>query len=81
MGDMNARTGEKEECVIDRENDCVCESRSEVQIMQHSPVDSVISVNDLDIAGMSVERKNADRGTNEYGSRLLNVCNVRVQIC
>ena len=74
MGDMNARTGEKEECVIDRENDCVCESRSEVQIMQHSPVDSVISVNDLDIAGMSVERKNADRGTNEYGSRLLNVC-------
>ena len=45
-----------------------------VSIMQHMTGDSMICVNDLHDVGMSVERQNKDTGTNEYGSRLLNVC-------
>ena len=75
MGDMNARTGVKAECVIiDSDNECVNEPMTDVSITQNMTGDSMICVNDLRDVGMSVERQNMDTGTNEYGSRLLNVC-------
>ena len=74
MGDMNARTAEKVECIVSSEYECIKERRTEETVFQNTPTDSVINMNDLCVSGMSQERKNADRGTNEYGTRLLNVC-------
>ena len=74
MGDLNARTGEKEECVLATENECINETVTDELLTQHTPADSVLCVNDLVEAGMSIERKNMDKGTNEYGSRMINVC-------
>ena len=70
MGDMNGRTGEKQECVI--VNEC-CERGIDVSEINHVPVDPMICVDDLVNNGMSVSRVNSDKSTNDYGNRLINV--------
>ena len=71
MGDMNGRTGEKQECVVvDESNVC---SEIDVTRLNHIPADSMISVNDLENKGMSVMRVNSDKSMNDYGNRLINV--------
>ncbi len=72
MSDMNARTGEKVEGVLE-ENEWI-DRMTDVLGMQNINNDNVFSVNDLEQSGLSRERVSQDKGTNEYGTKLLNLC-------
>ena len=79
MGDMNARTGEKTEGVVE-ENEWV-ERRQDVFGIQNMNNANAFSVNDLEQSNISIERISQDKGTNEYGTKLLNLCNSCNLLC
>ena len=72
VGDMNARTAQKQECLVVNESE-LCSERVDVSGMQHIPTEHVICESDIVNNGMCVERVNGDSGTNEYGTRLVNL--------
>ena len=74
-GDFNARTGVKDECLILSKQEILeREVDDDMLNLQGKPYDSVIDDDDLMLTGMSRERKNCDKGTNDYTPKLLNLC-------
>ena len=67
-GDMNARVGEREECIIEHESE-------DIVIDFDFPESDLLHEHDFICNGMSVERVNQDKIVNEYGVKLLQLCN------
>ena len=75
VGDMNARTSESQECIIDGMNgkDASEDMTGPNDFFEQQNVNT-ICVDDLVANDISVNRVNEDKKTNEYGSRLVNLC-------
>ena len=73
MGDMNARTGDKLECVV-VDDSYVCNEREIDTKMHNVPVDPMITMKDMVEKGMGVCRVNSDKKTpTDYGNKLINM--------
>jgi len=75
VGDMNARVGERTECVSLNEDVVGCNEREQITDVLYTNNDNMILEEDLIANGMSLSRMNMDKKVNEYGLKLLNLCN------
>ena len=77
VGDYNARTGVKADCLIGGVNESDMSKAHECLNPAYDLECSnsrKICIDDLVTNGMTVERVNEDKTTNEYGSRLVQMC-------
>ena len=72
VGDMNARTSESQECLIEGINVPSDEMTGPNSFLEQNV--NNICVDDLLANDISMSRANEDKKSNEYGSRLVNLC-------
>ena len=74
-GDMNARTGEREDCMVINNKNGELQQLDRQQILNQIDLnENALCENDFVLNGMSVKRVNCDKKVNDYGVKLIQLC-------
>ena len=80
MGDWNGRIGERPEIMLEFVNSPESTINDPVLNFHEFDIDNIITENDLTSNNLSVTRKSKDGAINDYGVKLLNLCQT-VNLC